>query len=53
LKEIRSGNMDPAGEGLTKGGMICGIIGTILNVSMILCCGAVIVFSIIGDSGGF
>jgi hypothetical protein len=30
LKKMRSGSMDPAGQSGTQGGMICGIIGTIL-----------------------
>lgn len=32
LGEIRSGRMDPAGEGLTNAGMICGMIATILHL---------------------
>jgi hypothetical protein len=34
--EIRSGRMDPDGEGLTNAGKICGIIGTFLHGSIIL-----------------
>ncbi len=30
LAEIRAGRMDPEGEGLTRAGQICGIIGTVL-----------------------
>jgi hypothetical protein len=30
LKKIRSGSIDPAGQGTTQTGMICGIVGTIL-----------------------
>jgi hypothetical protein len=30
MKEIRSGRMDPTGEGLTQAGRICGIVATIL-----------------------
>jgi hypothetical protein len=30
LAEMRSGRMDPEGEGLTNAGRICGIIGTVL-----------------------
>ncbi|VAX39569.1 hypothetical protein MNBD_PLANCTO03-53, partial [hydrothermal vent metagenome] len=29
LNKIETGQMDPEGKGLTKAGMICGIIGTI------------------------
>jgi len=32
LKEIQAGRMDPSGEGLTRAGMICGIIGTVLDI---------------------
>jgi hypothetical protein len=37
LKKIRSGNMDPAGEASTKGGWVCGLIGTILGGLGLLC----------------
>ena len=37
LKEMRAGRMDPTGEGITNGGRICGMIGTILLV--LQCCG--------------
>jgi len=30
IRKIDQGQMDPTGRGLTMGGMICGIIGTIL-----------------------
>jgi len=30
LAKMNAGTMDPANQGLTKGGMICGIIGTVL-----------------------
>ncbi len=39
LREIRQGYMDPSGEGLTQGGRICGIVGTILFVVGILISG--------------
>jgi preprotein translocase subunit Sss1 len=32
LREIKEGKRDPSGEQLTKAGMICGIVGTILGV---------------------
>lgn len=31
LKEMEEGRMDPAGEGMTKAGMILGIIACVLN----------------------
>ena len=30
MAAMRAGRMDRSGEGLTQGGMICGIIGTVL-----------------------
>jgi hypothetical protein len=35
LAEMRAGRMDPDGEGITRAGWICGIIGTILGVVVI------------------
>jgi len=32
LREIDEGRMDPAGRGITNGGRICGMIGTILTI---------------------
>lgn len=32
LKEMAAGRMDPAGQGMTQAGKICGIIGVVLNV---------------------
>jgi hypothetical protein len=36
LEKMRQGLMDPEGQGITQGGMICGIIGTILNAFGVL-----------------
>jgi hypothetical protein len=36
LKEMAAGRMDPAGQGMTKAGMICGIIGIALQLLVIL-----------------
>jgi predicted Zn finger-like uncharacterized protein len=36
LEKMKQGVMDPEGEGVTQGGMICGIIGTVLNALGIL-----------------
>ena len=49
LKEMKQGLRDPSGEQLTKAGMICGIIGTILGVLAIIW--YIIVVIIIGSSG--
>ena len=32
LREMRAGRMDPAGQGMTQAGWVCGIIGTILGM---------------------
>ena len=35
LRAMREGRMDPTGEGLTKAGKICGIVGVVLNLIVI------------------
>ena len=42
LKEIRAGRMDSEGEGSTNAGRICGIIGTMVQLLIPLCCGPII-----------
>ena len=32
LKQMTAGTMDPGGRGITNGGRICGIIGTVLMI---------------------
>jgi hypothetical protein len=46
LNDMRAGRMDPEGEGTTNAGWICGMIGTILNIVVVVvfllpffCCG--------------
>lgn len=40
MKKMKANLMDPEGKGLTQGGFICGIIGTILNaLAGLLCLG--------------
>ena len=36
LAKIKAGQMDPEGEGITKGGMICGMICCILSIISIV-----------------
>jgi hypothetical protein len=43
LNEIRSGRMDPTGEGLTQAGRICGIVATVLALL-----GVVVIFLLLG-----
>lgn len=38
LKKIRNNIMDPRGKELTQSGWICGIIGTVINGIISLCC---------------
>jgi predicted Zn finger-like uncharacterized protein len=38
MRKFRNGTMDPDGEGTTKAGWICGIIGTLLNAIVLLGC---------------
>ena len=40
--KITSGQMDPLGAGTTKGGMVCGIIGTILSLLGVIIVGSLI-----------
>lgn len=38
LQEMRAGRMDPEGEGMTNAGRVCGIIATIKDAFLLLCC---------------
>lgn len=40
LAKMKKGEMDPEGESSTRAGWICGIIGTLLNLLIVLGCGA-------------
>ncbi len=51
LREMKEGLRDPEGEGLTRAGVICGIVGTCLAVLALLW--YIVVIVIIGASGGF
>ena len=43
LKQMKSGTMDPSGQGMTMGGYVCGIIGTIVHALTLVCsCVAVV-----------
>jgi hypothetical protein len=37
LAKMRTGDMDRSGEGQTRAGYVCGIIGTVLGVLLLLC----------------
>jgi hypothetical protein len=39
LRKMRQNQMDPVGKGSTEAGWICGIIGTILGLIPLACCG--------------
>ena len=51
MREMKEGLRDPEGGGLTRDGMICGIVGTCLAVLGVVW--YVIVIMIVGASGGF
>ena len=38
-RKIRAGTMDPDGEGTTQAGWICGIVGVVLSLLVVLGCG--------------
>ncbi|MGL4551826.1 MAG: MJ0042-type zinc finger domain-containing protein [Gemmataceae bacterium] len=42
LAKMRAGAMDPDGEGNTRGGYVCGVIGVFFNLFVLLSCGAFI-----------
>src|SRR5262249_43700332 len=50
LKKIQANEMDPDGSGLTRGGWICGIIGTCLNALLLLSCRGFFSFSLLERS---
>jgi hypothetical protein len=50
LVKMRQHLMDPEGEGLTQAGLICGIIGTILNSFSLFACCAGILFTVAGST---
>ena len=43
LAKIKAGQMDPEGEGITKGGMICGMINCILTLVVFVGLGLLII----------
>ena len=47
LKKMDAGRMDPDGRGLTQGGMICGIVGSILLALGLLLSLLWVVFAVI------
>ena len=50
LQKIRAGQMDPSGEGLTQGGRICGIIGSILLILGAVIAIIAVLFGVIGGA---
>jgi hypothetical protein len=47
LGKMKSGAMDREGEGNTRGGYVCGIIGVVLNLLVLLTCGTFIGYTIL------
>jgi hypothetical protein len=52
LKEIRAGRLDPAGEGLTQAGRICGIVATILAVIYVVVFFLLVAFGVFASAMG-
>jgi hypothetical protein len=44
LRQMDAGTMDPDGRGLTKAGLICGIVGMVCGALAGLACGAYLIF---------
>ena len=49
MRKMNAGKMDPSGKGNTQGGLICGIIGTILSLMGLLLLIAAVVFEFSTD----
>lgn len=49
LAKMKAGSMDPEGHGMTQGGWICSILGTVLNLLIVLSCGAWMIFVALED----
>jgi hypothetical protein len=41
LGRMKTGEMDPSGEGLTHAGWVCGIIATVLGLLILVSCGPI------------
>jgi hypothetical protein len=50
LREMRAGRMDRSGEGTTKAGQICGIVGTALGIIELIC-GGIQIIALLAGSG--
>jgi hypothetical protein len=50
LRKMRNNQMDPEGESMTRAGWICSILGTLLNLILILACVGFIGFMIWMDT---
>ncbi len=51
MRKLNAGEMDPSGIGATKAGLICGIIGTIISLLIIVTVVGLILVGI--ESGEF
>ena len=49
MRKMNAGTMDPTGKGNTQGGLICGIIGTILSLLNLLLLIAAVIFEFSSD----
>jgi hypothetical protein len=49
LRAMREHRMDPEGMGLTRGGWICGIIGTVVSIGLLLLNAMFLIVSLVND----
>jgi hypothetical protein len=49
LRRMKRDTMDPSGRGTTQGGWICSILGTLLNLLVLVSCGGCVGFSAYQD----
>jgi hypothetical protein len=53
LKQMNAGTIDPDGRGMTMGGYVCGIIGTVLRIAELVCTCVGVVIGLIFFFGTF
>lgn len=53
LRDMRANVMDPSGEGLTKAGRICAIVGVCLWAAYLVLYGVIILVALYAERNGF
>ena len=51
IRQMNAGTMDPSGRGLTQAGKICGMIGVILTISVLVIYLLILLIGIIAGAG--